>query len=216
MEVPDITARICGICPVAYQMSAVHAMEDALGIAIDGRRSARCAGCSIAASGSRATCCTCTCCTRRISSATTARSRWPRTIRDVVRDGLALKKAGNEILRAARRSRDPPDQRAGRRVLPGARASASCATLRERSDAGARRRARDRALGRRASSFPMSSGTTSSSRCAMPASIRSTRATSCPTTASTSRRSNTTRISRNSTSSARTRCTRGISGTAPI
>lgn len=31
-EVADITARICGICPVAYQMSAVHAMENALGI----------------------------------------------------------------------------------------------------------------------------------------------------------------------------------------
>jgi len=28
-EVPDIVARICGICPVAYQMSAVHAIEDA-------------------------------------------------------------------------------------------------------------------------------------------------------------------------------------------
>jgi sulfhydrogenase subunit alpha len=34
-EAPDITARICGICPVAYQMSAVRAMEDACGIAID-------------------------------------------------------------------------------------------------------------------------------------------------------------------------------------
>ncbi len=34
-EAPDITARICGICPVAYQMSAVHAMEDAFGVAID-------------------------------------------------------------------------------------------------------------------------------------------------------------------------------------
>ena len=31
-EAPDITSRICGICPVAYQMSAVHAMEYALGI----------------------------------------------------------------------------------------------------------------------------------------------------------------------------------------
>ena len=30
-EVPDITARICGICPVAYQMSAAHALEKALG-----------------------------------------------------------------------------------------------------------------------------------------------------------------------------------------
>jgi sulfhydrogenase subunit alpha len=28
-EAPDITARICGICPVAYQTSAVNAMEDA-------------------------------------------------------------------------------------------------------------------------------------------------------------------------------------------
>lgn len=28
-EVPDIVARICGICPVAYQMSAVHAIEHA-------------------------------------------------------------------------------------------------------------------------------------------------------------------------------------------
>ena len=33
-EAPDITARICGICPVAYQMSAVHAIERALGIQI--------------------------------------------------------------------------------------------------------------------------------------------------------------------------------------
>jgi len=33
-ETPDITARICGICPVAYQMSSVHAMESALGIQI--------------------------------------------------------------------------------------------------------------------------------------------------------------------------------------
>jgi len=31
-EVPDITARICGICPVAYQMSSVHALESVLGI----------------------------------------------------------------------------------------------------------------------------------------------------------------------------------------
>jgi len=36
-EVPDITARICGICPIAYQMSAVHAIEDAFGIKVDGQ-----------------------------------------------------------------------------------------------------------------------------------------------------------------------------------
>ncbi|MFN3231342.1 MAG: Ni/Fe hydrogenase subunit alpha [Alphaproteobacteria bacterium] len=33
-EAPDITARICGICPVAYQMSAVYAMENALSITV--------------------------------------------------------------------------------------------------------------------------------------------------------------------------------------
>jgi coenzyme F420-reducing hydrogenase alpha subunit len=33
-EAPDITARICGICPVAYQTSACEAMEDALGVSI--------------------------------------------------------------------------------------------------------------------------------------------------------------------------------------
>ena len=36
-EAPDITARICGICPVAYQMSAVHALENAFGITVDGQ-----------------------------------------------------------------------------------------------------------------------------------------------------------------------------------
>jgi coenzyme F420-reducing hydrogenase alpha subunit len=35
-EAPDITARICGICPVAYQMSAVHAIEDACGVQVTG------------------------------------------------------------------------------------------------------------------------------------------------------------------------------------
>ena len=36
-EVPDITARICGICPVAYQMSSVTAMEQACGVEVTGQ-----------------------------------------------------------------------------------------------------------------------------------------------------------------------------------
>ena len=36
-EVPDITARICGICPVAYQMSSVTALEKALKIEISSK-----------------------------------------------------------------------------------------------------------------------------------------------------------------------------------
>ncbi len=35
-EPPDITARICGICPVAYQMSACAAIEDACGVTVEG------------------------------------------------------------------------------------------------------------------------------------------------------------------------------------
>ena len=35
-EAPDITARICGICPIAYQMSSCHAMEDAIGVKVTG------------------------------------------------------------------------------------------------------------------------------------------------------------------------------------
>jgi coenzyme F420-reducing hydrogenase alpha subunit len=34
-EVPDIVARICGICPVAYQITAARAIEDALGIDVE-------------------------------------------------------------------------------------------------------------------------------------------------------------------------------------
>ncbi len=33
-DAPDITARICGICPVAYQMSSVHAFERLFGVTI--------------------------------------------------------------------------------------------------------------------------------------------------------------------------------------
>ena len=36
-EAPDITARICGICPIAYQMSSVHAMESGCGVKVGGQ-----------------------------------------------------------------------------------------------------------------------------------------------------------------------------------
>ncbi|MFC4119870.1 Ni/Fe hydrogenase subunit alpha [Nonomuraea zeae] len=35
-EPPDITARVCGICPVAYQMSACQALESACGVTVEG------------------------------------------------------------------------------------------------------------------------------------------------------------------------------------
>ena len=36
-EAPDITARICGICPVAYQTSACNALENAAGVEVTGQ-----------------------------------------------------------------------------------------------------------------------------------------------------------------------------------
>ncbi len=33
-EAPDITSRICGICPIAYQMSSIHALERGLGVEV--------------------------------------------------------------------------------------------------------------------------------------------------------------------------------------
>ncbi|HET8651742.1 MAG TPA: Ni/Fe hydrogenase subunit alpha [Gaiellaceae bacterium] len=98
LEAPDITARICGICPVAYQMSACSAMEDACGVTVDGpirdlRRLLYCG--------------------EWIESHALhvfllhapdflGYDGAPAMARDhpkVVEDGLALKKAGNEVMR---------------------------------------------------------------------------------------------------------------------
>lgn len=35
LEAPDITSRICGICPIAYQMGAIQAMENILGLTVE-------------------------------------------------------------------------------------------------------------------------------------------------------------------------------------
>lgn len=36
-DVPDLTARICGICPLAYMLGACQAMENAVGLVVDPR-----------------------------------------------------------------------------------------------------------------------------------------------------------------------------------
>jgi coenzyme F420-reducing hydrogenase alpha subunit len=97
-ETPDIVARICGICPIAYQMSAVHAIESAFWVKVDGQlRALR----------------------RLIYCGEWIESHalhvvmlhapdflgFPDAIQmardhgDAVRNGLALKKAGNEVMR---------------------------------------------------------------------------------------------------------------------
>jgi len=35
-EAVDITARICGICPIAYELGASYAMEDVCGVKVEG------------------------------------------------------------------------------------------------------------------------------------------------------------------------------------
>ena len=141
-EAPDITARICGICPVAYQMSAVHAMEQLCGVEVDRSRTRRCAGCSTAASGSRATRCTSTCSTRPTSSATRAPSSMARDHPEVVERGAGAEEGRQRDDDARRRTRDPPDQRAGRRLLP--RADAARARRRSSSRSSGRARSRSR------------------------------------------------------------------------
>lgn len=96
-EVPDIVARICGICPVAYQMSAVQALERIVGVTItpEIRRLRRLLYCGewIESHGLHMHllhapdflgC----------ESGLQAAERWP----DEIRRGLKLKKYGNDLL----------------------------------------------------------------------------------------------------------------------
>jgi sulfhydrogenase subunit alpha len=96
-EAPDITARICGICPVAYQMSAVHALENALGASVTGalrdlRRLLYC-GEWIESHSLHITMLHAPDFLGYESGIEMARDHG-----DAVRRGLALKKAGNEIM----------------------------------------------------------------------------------------------------------------------
>jgi coenzyme F420-reducing hydrogenase alpha subunit len=97
-ETPDIVARICGICPIAYQMGAVHAIEDAFGVKVEGqlralRRLIYC-GEWIESHGLHV-----------LMLHAPDFLGYPDGIQmardhgDRVREGLALKKAGNELMR---------------------------------------------------------------------------------------------------------------------
>jgi len=97
-ETPDIVARICGICPIAYQMSAVHAIEAAFGVKVEGalgalRRLIYC-GEWIESHGLHIV---------MLHAPDflgfTDGIEMAAVHGDMVRKGLALKKAGNEVLR---------------------------------------------------------------------------------------------------------------------
>ena len=123
-EAPDITARICGICPVAYMTSAFNAMEDALGVEVDEQiRSLR----------------RLMYCGEWIESHALHvfllhapdflgfESAWAmaRDHREVVEGGLKIKAMGNELLRRDRRPSDPSNQHPRRRLLQGPEQSGS-------------------------------------------------------------------------------------------
>jgi sulfhydrogenase subunit alpha len=98
METPDIVARICGICPIAYQMSAVHAIEHAFGVTVGGqlralRRLIYC-GEWIESHALHVVMLHAPDFLGYPDAVAMARDHG-----DKVRNGLALKKAGNEILR---------------------------------------------------------------------------------------------------------------------
>ena len=168
-ETPDLVARICGICPIAYQMSAVHAIEHAFGVTVDGQlRALR----------------------RLIYCGEWIESHalhvvmlhapdflgFPDAIRmarehaDMVRSGLALKKAGNELMGGGRFTPSMSRRvasigfRAARNWRPLLKASRARTSLRSAWCAGSRLfRSRT------------SSGIMSSSRCGIRTNIRSTR-----------------------------------------
>ena len=117
-EPPDITARICGICPVAYQTSACNAIEQACGAQLDPplaelRRLLYC-GEWISSHALHIYFLHAPDFLGYPDAITLAQDH-----RDIVERGLELKKAGNAILELPRRPGDPPGQRPGRRVLPG-------------------------------------------------------------------------------------------------
>ena len=97
-DAPDITARICGICPVAYQMSSAHAIENAFGVRVAEplralRRLLYC-GEWIESHALHIVLLHAPDFLGLPDGIAMARNHG-----DALRDGLALKKAGNEILR---------------------------------------------------------------------------------------------------------------------
>ena len=116
-EVPDITARICGICPVAYQTSSMAAMEDACGVQVPEaiwalRRLLYC-GEWIESHALHVFFLHAPDFLGYASAFEMARDH-----RAIVEGALALKKAGQHADARRRRARDPSRQRARRRRLP--------------------------------------------------------------------------------------------------
>ena len=95
---PDIAARICGICPIAYQMSAVHAIERALGIHDRSRRAAAAPPVLLRRMDREPRSARLHAARARFPGLSRTPSRWLATTARVVEQGLRLKKIGNRIV----------------------------------------------------------------------------------------------------------------------
>ena len=165
-EPVDITARICGICPIAYQMSACAAIEDACGVEV-ARRDPRAAPAHLLRRVDREP---------RAARVHAPRAGLPR-LRQRDRDGARPprhRRAGADDQEGrqrdpprGRRPRDPPGQRARRRLLPRA-APARAARAGRAARARTRRSRSRRCASPAASRCPTSSPSTSTSRSRRP------------------------------------------------
>ena len=210
-EAPDITARICGICPVAYQMSAVHG--DGGRLRRRGRRPApgaapapllrrvdrepRAARLHAPRAG--------------LPRLRRARSSWRATTATLVERGARAEEDRQRADDGRRRPRDPPGQRAGRRLLPRAAQARAARRSSRRSSARARSRSR-RSAGPPGFDFPDFEQDYELVALAEPGEYPIERGRIVSNRGlDIARRRSTTSTSSRSTSSARTRCTRALS-----
>ncbi len=170
-EAPDITARICGICPIAYITSAFNAMEDALDVEVsEGIRTLR----RLAYCGEWIESHALHVFLLHAPDFLGFESAWAMASdhREVVEGGLQDQGDRQRPAADDRRPRDPPDQHAGRRLLQGARAGGPRGA-RSRAGGGTRARPRFGGVGCRSSTSRTSSRTTSSAPCAIRTTTRS-------------------------------------------
>ena len=168
-EVLDIVARICGICPVAYQMTAVHAFEDLFGVEVDPatralRRLLYC-GEWIESHALHVYLLH----AARLPRLPERASSWPRTIAQRSRTGLAPqadRQPARSPLLGGRAIH--PVSRPRRRLLAGVRARRSSTALAPALHEAARASPRDGRLSRRSRRRRASSASRGSSRCAIP------------------------------------------------
>ena len=173
LEAPDITARICGICPVAYQTSAVNAMEDALRGRHPGADPPAAPPALLRRMDREPRAARLHAPRARLPRLRRRRARW----RASIARGRARARAEEDRQRRAgadRRPRDPPDQRPRRRLLSCADTRRAAARSSSRSSAHARLRSK-RCAGRPASSFRSATFEASSSRSREPDDVRDRR-----------------------------------------